>query len=318
MKRHVGRLFTVMATVLLLSGTVLELTAHAKAGGSRSMGSRGSRSVSKPASPAYQQNQQRQQQAAPTPGPMQQQAGGGFLRSMAGGIMGGLLGSMLFSSFAGAAGGMGGGGGIGLLEILLLAGVGYAIYRFIAARKRAEHSPAARFQGNNSSAPLFSVPSPAVAETVSDQVSPGLAHVRQMDRSFDESAFCDTVMDHFFRIQAAWMHRDLTPVAGLLTDEMRQILQEDVDRLLRENLVNRLENIAVKKVEITEVWQESGQDYITTLIHASLLDYTTDAGGALRSGSMTEPISFREYWTVTRPVGNNPWRLSAIHQHDPS
>lgn len=318
MKRHAGRLCTVMAAMLLLSGTVLELTAHAKVGGSRSMGSRGSRSTLPPASPGYKQNQQRpqQQQAAPTPapGPMQQQAGGGFLRSMAGGIMGGMLGSMLFSSFAGAAGGMGGGGGMGLLEILLLAGIGYAVYRFIAARKRTEHPPASRFQGNGSPAPLFPVPSPAALDTAIDPVAPGLAHIRQMDRGFDESAFCDTVMDTFFRIQAAWMHRDLVPVSGLLTDEMRRILQEDVERLLRDNLVNRLENIAVKKVELAEMWQESGQDYITALIHASLLDYTTDAHGTLKSGSMTEPVSFREYWTFTRPVGANPWRLSAIHQ----
>jgi hypothetical protein len=65
---------------------------------------------------------------------------------MAGGLMGGMLGSMLFSSFAGAgAGGMGGGGGvggsggIGLFEIALLAGIGYLIYRYIK-KKRADNS----------------------------------------------------------------------------------------------------------------------------------------------------------------------------------
>jgi hypothetical protein len=45
-----------------------------------------------------------------------------------------MLGSMLFSSFAGAggSGGMGGGGGgIGLFGIILLAGGGYLLYRYI-------------------------------------------------------------------------------------------------------------------------------------------------------------------------------------------
>lgn len=47
----------------------------------------------------------------------------------------------------------------------------------------------------------------------------------------------------------------------------------------------------------------------------NLLDYTTDdATGAVVSGSKTEPVKFEEYWTFTRPVGNNPWRLSAISQ----
>jgi predicted lipid-binding transport protein (Tim44 family) len=122
-------------------------------------------------------------------------------------------------------------------------------------------------------------------------------------------------MDDFFKIQGAWMNRDLAPVTGLLTEEMKRIFQEDLDRLLRDKQVNRLENIAVRNVEIAEVWQESGQDFITALIYANLLDYTTDdATGAVVSGSKTEPVKFEEYWTFTRPVGNNPWRLSAINQ----
>jgi predicted lipid-binding transport protein (Tim44 family) len=128
-----------MAAVLFLSITVLEFNAEARAGGSRSMGSRGSRSYSRPATTSPQPSQSRQQ-VAPAPGPFQQQAGGGFMRSMAGGMMGGMLGSMLFSGSAGAGGGMGGsGGGIGLFEIILLAGGGYLIYRYIK-KKRAENS----------------------------------------------------------------------------------------------------------------------------------------------------------------------------------
>ena len=143
MKRHGVKVFAVMAAVMFLSITVLELNAHARAGGSRSSGSRGTRSYSRQASPSFQPGQSRQQ-AAPAPGPVQQQQGGGFMRSMAGGMMGGMLGSMLFSNFAGAGtGGMGGGGGvggsgsIGLIEIVLLAGIGYLIYRYIK-KKRAD------------------------------------------------------------------------------------------------------------------------------------------------------------------------------------
>jgi hypothetical protein len=145
MKKHLTKVFAVMAAVMFLSITVLELNAHARAGGSRYSGSRGTRSYSRPASPSSQPSQSRPQ-AAPAASPFQQQQGGGFMRSMAGGLMGGMLGSMLFSSFAGAgAGGMGGGGGvggtggIGLFEIALLAGIGYLIYRYIK-KKRADNS----------------------------------------------------------------------------------------------------------------------------------------------------------------------------------
>ena len=140
MKRHVIKLFTVMAAALFLSITVLEFNAEARAGGGRSMGGRSSRSYSRPA-PAYSQPGQSRQQVAPVPGPFQQQPGGGFMRNMAGGMMGGMLGSMLFSSFAGAGtGGIGSGGGIGLFEIILLAGGGYLLYRYLKKKKAVSSS----------------------------------------------------------------------------------------------------------------------------------------------------------------------------------
>ncbi|KAF0215397.1 MAG: import inner membrane translocase subunit [Geobacteraceae bacterium] len=317
MKKHVVKLFAVLAAVLFLSITVLELNAHARAGGSRSSGSRGSRSYSRPASPSSQPSQSRQQ-VAPAPSPFQQQ-GGGFMRSMAGGIMGGMLGSMLFSSFAGAGGGMGGGmggGGIGLFEIILLAGGGYLIYRYIK-KKRADSSPIPSGEGGYQGGTVIPISSAQQSdEPVSDEVETGLTHIRQMDPSFDEKRFNDSAMDIFFRIQGAWMNRDLSPVSGHLTDEMKRIFQADLDKMLRDKQINRLENIAVRNVEVAEVWQESGQDYITASIYANLLDYTTDdLTGAVVSGSQTEPVKFEEYWTFTRPVGNNPWRLSAISQN---
>lgn len=132
MKNKTIKLFTVLAAALFLSITVMELAAEARAGGGRSMGSRGTSSYSRPAAPSYQPRQ-----AAPVPGAFQQQAGGGFMRSMAGGLMGGMLGSMLFSGVAGAGGGVGGGtgGGIGLFEIILLAGGGYLIYRYMRKKR---------------------------------------------------------------------------------------------------------------------------------------------------------------------------------------
>lgn len=324
MKSKIFRTLAVVAAVFVMSATVMELNAEARAGSSRSMGSRGSRSYSRPAASApYAQPSPSRQQGAPLGSTFQQPSGGGFLRSMAGGLVGGMLGGMLFRSM-GMAGGMGGmgGGGIGLFEIVLLAGIGYLIYRFV--KKRRETAPVGfeqpRYEGGYQGGYQdVSLPQTSYQQVDSQQAGGGLdagiAHLRQMDPSFDENRFSDTAMDLFFKIQGAWMNRDLAPVSQLLTPEMRGILQEDVTRLLRDRQVNRLENIAVRKVELAEVWQESGQDFVTALIHANLLDYTTDdATGAVVSGSKTEPVKFEEFWTFTRPVGNNAWRLSAIQQ----
>jgi predicted lipid-binding transport protein (Tim44 family) len=240
---------------------------------------------------------------------------GNFASGMLGGIAGGMLGGMLFRSLGfGGSGGFGG-GGIGLFEIILLAGIGYMIYRFIKKKRENEA------MGNNSyNQGSYPPPQQAISdyqhqEPVQSDLEVGLARIRQMDPSFVENRFTDNVMDIFFKIQGAWMNRDLTPVASLLTDDMRRILQGDVDNMIREKRVNRLENIAVRSVEITEAWQEAGQDFITALVYANLLDYTTDdVSGQVVSGSKTDPVKFEEYWTFTRSVGNNPWRLSGIDQ----
>jgi predicted lipid-binding transport protein (Tim44 family) len=122
-------------------------------------------------------------------------------------------------------------------------------------------------------------------------------------------------MDLFFKIQGACMNRNLSTVNNLLTDEMRNVLQEDISTLIKGKKVNRLENIAVRNVQITEAWQEAGLDFITALFSANLLDYTTDdSTGEVIEGSKTEPVKFEEYWTFTRAIGNNPWKLSAINQ----
>jgi predicted lipid-binding transport protein (Tim44 family) len=107
----------------------------------------------------------------------------------------------------------------------------------------------------------------------------------------------------------------MSTAKNVLTDEMYGILSEDARKLKAENKINRLDNIAVRSVDITEVWQEAGQDYITVRFLASLLDYTIDESTKqVLSGSRTEPVKFEEYWTFTRPVGRNAWKLSAIQQ----
>jgi predicted lipid-binding transport protein (Tim44 family) len=320
------RLLTILAALLVTTFLAVEQNAQARVGGGGSMGSRGTRSYSRPVAPPSQMAPSRPYTPAqPSPAAPYQQpsrglfGGGGFGSSLLGGLAGGMLGGMLFRSmgFGGGYGG-GGGGGIGLFEILLLAGIGYLIYRFVKKNRANDDGygggygqPGKVIQLNdyqNQNQGLSYAPE-------RDELEEGLNYIRQMDPSFDPKRFNDNVMDMFFKIQGAFMNRDLSSAAGVLTDEMRGLLQRDVDTLVREKKVNRLENIAVRSVEISEAWQESGKDFITAMVYANLLDYTTDdTTGAVLSGSKTEPVKFEEYWTFTRPVGNNPWKLSAINQ----
>ncbi len=290
----------------------------ARAGGGRSSsGSRGSRTYSAPASPSSPSpSSPSRSVTSPTPTasapqPMQQPS---MWRSIAGGVMGGLIGGMLFRSLGFAGDGAFGGGGIGLFDIILIGGILYMIYRFIKKRREQEATAGAYYQGQSAgqvlSQPGFTAPAAEV-----DDVEKGISHVRQMDAGFDPKIFTDACMDVFFQVQGAWANRDMSSARNVLTDEMYGILSEDARKLREEKKINRLDNIAVRTVEITEAWQESGQDYITVRFIANLLDYTIDESTKqVLSGSRTEPVKFEEYWTFTRPVGKNAWKLSAIQQ----
>ena len=308
------RYMVILSALFMVAVAVSETDAIARVGGGRSFGSRGSRSLSTPSSPYSRPTQT--QPSQPYSQPYQPQpAGGGFFRNMAGGILGGILGGMLFRGLGFGGGGLGG-SGIGLFDIILIAGICYMIFRMVKKRREGALSNQGSY-GQGDFQQSYTPPQEfgqQFGQEASDPLA-GLAHIRQMDSIFDENRFTDNVMDIFFKVQSAWMNRDLAPAASLLTDEMRRLLQGDIERMLGEKRINHLENIAVRSVEVIEAWQEEGKDYITARIYANLLDYTTDdTSGAVVEGSRTDPVKFEEHWTFVRPVGNNPWQLSAINQ----
>jgi predicted lipid-binding transport protein (Tim44 family) len=146
-------------------------------------------------------------------------------------------------------------------------------------------------------------------------VEEGFKAISAMDPQFKVELFKNQATDIFFKIQIGWGKRDISYNSKFLTPEMISLFEREIGRLKTEQITNHIENISLRSVEIVEAWQEAGNDYITTLISANLLDYTkNDQTGEVVSGSDTEPVSFNENWTFTRPVGSGNWVLSAIQQ----
>ena len=315
MKRFVA---AVSLAIIALAPLLLVTDAWARAGGGSSGGSRGSRSYSSPARPSPTPATPSQPSSPPSsfqqPQPQRSGWGAGLMGGLAGLALGGLLGSMLF--------GHGMGGGIGLMEILLIAGGAFLLFRMMRSRQQASAPATGYGQGGGGpwqSQPQYQ-PQPQAYQAQAVEAGPsdldrGIANIRQMDAGFEPARLADNASDVFFKVQAAWMNRDMRQAEAVLTPEMSDILQKDCDRLRGQGRVNRLENIAVRSVAVTEAWQESGQDYVTVHFLASLLDFTLDErSGQVVEGSRTEPVKFEEYWTLVRPVGPNAWRLSAIQQ----
>ena len=302
---------TLAALLALQAGDAL-----ARAGGGGSRGSRSSSAPARPApmSPSNPSSPSRSLSSPTSPTSTPQPARGGWFGGMMGGLagfaLGGLLGSMLFGGF-----GHGFGGGIGLLEIILIGGGLFLLFRFMSARRDAQPAYAtagAPYAGGGyagGGVQDVTVPEPSA---VASDLDRGLAHIRSMDSTFDPGVVGDAARGLFGDVQRALTARDMSPVSARVTSRMYTELTSQCDRLRAARQSNRMEGVNVRRSEVTEAWQESGQDFVTVYLAGSLVDYTVDdTTGALVDGAKT-PQEFEEFWTFTRPVGPNPWRLSAI------
>ena len=303
------RTTTLAFAAALLAGLLMlqagEAFARAGSGGSR--GSRSSSAPARPAptSPTTPTSPSRSTVSPTTPAP--QPARGGWMGPIMGGLagfaLGGLLGGMLF--------GGGFGHGIGLFDLLLIGGGLFLLFRFMSARRAEQPAYATAGAGYDGGATSSGAVMEAPAAPPSD-LDRGLGHIRSMDAAFDPSTLAGSARGLFGDVQRALSTRDMNPVASQLTSRMYTELASQCDRLRAARRTNRMDGIDVRRAEATEAWQESGADYVTIYLAGSLTDYTVDDGtGDVVEGTRT-PQEFEEYWTFTRQVGPNPWRLSAI------
>ncbi|MBP8698049.1 MAG: Tim44 domain-containing protein [Syntrophorhabdaceae bacterium] len=324
---------TILTILFFLFFIGMESVAYARAGGGRSLGSRGfgsggSRSYqrtapTRPPTTAPTRPPTTAQQPSTQVPPIQQPQpsfGRSLLYGIGGGLMGGMIGSMLFGS-RGYAGGGGYGGGFGFgdfIILLVIAGIIYFIYKKYRARKAEEMQMNMSGVGYSSSYNYNeSIPAQTYNEQTfqNDPVSNGLRHIKEMDVSFDENQFRELAEDTFFKIQGGWTRRDMSNVKSLLTPQMLSTFQADIDNYISNKQINRLENIAMRQVDIVDAVQDQGEEYITVIFLASILDYTvSETDNRVISGSQNDPVKFLEYWTFTRKTGNKNWLLAGITQ----
>lgn len=239
-----------------------------------------------------------------------------FGRGLAGGLLGGAIGGLLFGSLFGM-----GGHGMGILPMLILGVIGYIFYKKFFQRPSGSSSPGYRpppssgngiFPGPGGQAGSTMPPIPPIREQTLDD---GLALIRQSDPGFDPSYFKEVASDVFFKVQAGWMRRDIGSYRHLLGDTLAREYEKHFAEMRTKGELNKLENIAIRRVEIVDAGNDGGEDFVTVLFTANLLDYTIEEkSGNVISGSMTEPVKFAERWTWARPVGTEDWKLEGIEE----
>jgi len=311
---------SVLAAMLALGLLLAPDYADARAGGSKSFGSRGGqtyaptpakpieRSVTapKPTQPAVQPGSAGTGVGSPA-------RGGLFGSPMMTGILGGLLGAglfgMLFSGSAFAAEGASGAAGLFgmLLQFALIAAavwLGVTLFRRMFGQ--AQPRPAGASLGSASfghGMPLDTGMGGArpAGFDVAPQAGP---EVTDADRQEFGRILAET--------QAAWSEGDLVRLRSLATPEMVSYFAEDQAEAASRGERNVVRDPALLKGDVVENWVEGDRQYATAVMTWRAIDYV-ERDGKLVSGDAQAAVEATEAWTFMRIQGGR-WLLSAIQQ----
>ncbi len=352
------RLLAVGLAVLSLSAALATEADAARRGGS--FGSRGSRTYSSPGgfgggafgapisrsvTPNRPGGFQQGGFNRPFGGPQTQAGRRSWVGPMLGGLAaGGLLGMMMGGGFGG---GLGGGAGMfgGILQMLLLAGAAFLLFRLFQAfrRRRETQAPAgnvARFDGG---------PSPSQGSSLFGGAPAGFGNGNNgagggglfggfggqpqgQAQGFGGQAGSGQGGDElglgrgeaqglertFLEVQEAYGREDYAGIRERCTPEVMSFMSEELARNATEGRKNEMRDFRIVSSEVTESWREESGDYATLAIRFSSLDWWTDRrDGRVVEGDPSTVVNSTEFWTFVRQpgaFGGGGWKVSAIQE----
>lgn len=333
-------------SLALLACLILTLPdpAWARAGGGRSMGSRGARTYSAPsysaqpiqrsAQPRQQYNPNPQSQAQPGFAPQQPQpvfsqpsSGHSFWGGLAGGFLGMSAANMLFGHSglgggygAGYAPGMGypGGGMAGsgsaigsLLQWVFFGGLiwfGWRMFRRLTGG--ATNPLASMFGGGMGNARNMNFATPIGSSALGYGGAANNAETPLSITAADQAAIGAILP----KIQAAWSSGDLDKLRQFVTLEMVKYFSDALAANSSRGLANKVEQVQLQKAEVLESWAEADMEYATARLRWQAVDYMVRMDNhQIAEGSDSKLEDAEEVWTLARTRGGN-WLLSAIQQ----
>jgi predicted lipid-binding transport protein (Tim44 family) len=292
------RILTTSLFAFLLSFMLPMEESHAKRlGGGFSLGKSYSAPKKTTPAPTYNKQQDAQKQAAPT------QAGTAAKRSGFGGLMGGLLaGGLLGALFFGGAF-----EGIQIMDILLIALVGFILFKLFAGRRAPQPAYAgAGGAGNTDPQPAWGAqreqapqPEPPI---YNGGIGAGLAEPDlKLPEWFNKSAFVSGACDHFTALQKAWDDSNWDEISSYTSPELFEELKAQRGRFPERQ---HTEVVSVMADLLNFI---DNEDHVVVSIHFY---------GWLREEEQGDTAEFSEIWHLTRDmtVDNADWFIVGIDQ----
>lgn len=298
-----------IAAFAALAFALAPAIADARPGGGASSGSRGSRTYSAPPPTQTAPNAARPMDRTMTqpsrpdyaqPGAAAQaRPQGSFMR----GLLGGLVGAGLIGLLFGAGLFHGGFGGVlgALLQIALIGGLVWLAFRLFRSR-----APRPAMAGGPT----------GYAREAQQPMGGGVGRGGPASQPVtlqpsDFEAFERLLKD----INVAWSRQDLTALRSMATPEMTGYFAQDLQDLNARGWRNETADVRLEQGDLSEAWNEDGQDYATVAMRFSLVDVTRRvADGAVVEGDPARRQMTTEIWTFVRSAPGGRWQLSAIQQ----
>lgn len=326
-----------MAAALALA--LAPALAEARAGSGSNSGSRGSRTYQAPpatntaptAKPVERSTTQPSTtNTAPAQRPAQQPAAAPaqpqpqpsffqrnpFMAGLMGGLVGAGIGGLLFgngfnlgNAFSGGAGMLG-----LLLQIALIGGLGYLLYRMFARRN--ENAPMQGMQRESLATASGPAPRYDIGGQAGGQAAP--AAMASAASSGDDVTISEADYGAFERalldVQAAWSKGDLSALRRLVTPEMLGYFSDELAALASRGVENHVVEVKLEQGDLAEAWREGEVEFATVAMRFSALDYSVDtASNQVVEGNQNVRTEAVEVWTFMRASGGR-WLLSAIQQ----
>jgi predicted lipid-binding transport protein (Tim44 family) len=304
------RFLMIAAALIPLMGAVGIDHADARLGGGHSLGSRGSFTYRPPRptsiAPGAAPFERSQAPAAGYGNRAYGTPGGNFAqrRPFLTGLMGGFIGAGIFGLLFGNGFmhmGLGFGGLFGvLIQLIILFFLVRWLFRLFTGRRSGQPSiygPTAGTMGRQYGGigPGQEAMGPSVQPL---QLTPA-----------DRQAFAQCLT----YVQQAWGAADLRAISQAATPELMNYFQDQLNTLNRQGLRNRVADVQVENMELSEAWSEGDTDYATVAMRFSMIDITEDRSGRIVDGDPNVRALVSEIWTFTRRRGSH-WILAAIQQ----
>ncbi|MGL6250081.1 MAG: Tim44 domain-containing protein, partial [Billgrantia desiderata] len=177
-----------------------------------------------------------------------------------------------------------------LMDILLIAGLGFLLFRLLARRRTAVAGGPQPAERQPHVAPQAFQPAPGATLGGAFDSPP---------EWFDRERFLSGAKEHFMTLQRAWDNNDFSGIQEYVTPELYNLLREERSK----HPANNRTDIVRLFAELGDV-REVGKQAEATVIFHGILD---------ENGEQTE---FNETWHLIREMRDGaPWYLQGIEQN---